>query len=465
MDGLSTPGANCFEAVAGIYTALRRLYEHEKTLVDKFVMQLGSSDVDSETVSICSRSGIPRMHAGGRVGLALQYWKKKRYLHSREPQASGKDHPMSNIDEARDAQNPYHDGSKISSIIIECERSLPALYPSIRISDDWLRLRDTTTAQTGDNETAEIVSGSVQDTRQDTNASLEHVAIDWLEPPPLLVPPVVQLGGETSAAAATDLVPPSVRFLAKLEPPAILPLQVAVQLFASVGVDISGELLTTETTFEAHIVGGAQYVDHASDQQYRTTCIITDSIGEAKTYNITMHMPSGGRPLARIVSSFPFTHPRQLLALLPTLRQYAAATSLLASVLPSGDNEDRESDTFDSAEEQQDLEASFASLLDGDAGATSKPRRALDITFYSLPIPRFAIVMPSKVGVARVQLNVGPDGVLEIVAHDGLLHKGGNAETTARRLASLTKALTVSEDLCVWAEWARGQCLGSDHDG
>lgn len=68
IDRLSfPPGLNCFTAITGLYKSLLKVYEHEKGTLE------GGS-----ISATCKGNGRPRMHARGKVGLSVEYWKSNR---------------------------------------------------------------------------------------------------------------------------------------------------------------------------------------------------------------------------------------------------------------------------------------------------------------------------------------------------------------------------------------------------
>lgn len=476
MDKLSSPGANCFEAVMGVYTALRRLFEHEKSLAQELAAQTQTQQVDDTSVEIevlCKRSGRPRVHTRGRVGLALDYWMDERLVR-RDPHVKP-DPDADTMDTTEDGQadntadTSPNASNQTYSLVIETEQSLPALFPSIRITDDWLSIADAPTDP---------------DNHQPATPTSR---ITWHDPPTLLAPP-----STTTAPhhASTDLSPPAARFVAKLEPPLALPAHLAAHLLASLGVETDPAAVTAEDqpSYAYLVLGAAGRLHDPSAPLTRTRAIprpapdtndasMTTSTNTPCT--LTLHHPAGGGASqipARLVDRLPFAHPRQLLALLPTLRQWVVCAALLRrSFAPDAAphteaGADAGAATGASTDPEAHLQMDDRRLLEvllashmpqranvnmdahADGGIHSNdshartnnthtpaapppPRLHVDMTFSPHgAAPRFSVTVPLAYadvgrrgggGVARAAFTVGLDGVVDVLAADGFVPLGG----------------------------------------
>src|SRR5690242_5852819 len=84
LDKLGSPqrgGVSCYNAIAGVYTSLRKLFEHEK----KMALALIENDAPdrfhkAEREVLCKKSGRPRPNTGDRLGLNLEYWMDRRHI-------------------------------------------------------------------------------------------------------------------------------------------------------------------------------------------------------------------------------------------------------------------------------------------------------------------------------------------------------------------------------------------------
>ncbi len=77
LDRLSNmPHFDCRAALAGIYTSLEKVHQWD---MSKLREEQAQSDL-VPTLAMCTKNGMPTMHARQRVGLALQYWKERRLV-------------------------------------------------------------------------------------------------------------------------------------------------------------------------------------------------------------------------------------------------------------------------------------------------------------------------------------------------------------------------------------------------
>ena len=224
MDKLSVPGASCFDAVFGIYRSLSRLYEHERQIAET----INDAKQDRSNHVLRKRSGRPGMHMRRRVGLSLDYWTTRGL-------SSQQDRPPKRPKTENDDRKSSNECEDVHSMTIECEQSLPALYSPIRVSDDWISQVVIKTAE-------QIPNNS---DAMELDQSTAEPVLDWLDPLPALITQT-----ESELPGADGLTVPSqphVRFVARLEPPVVLPMDVAAQAYASVGVDITQDILQSST--------------------------------------------------------------------------------------------------------------------------------------------------------------------------------------------------------------------------
>lgn len=183
---------------------------------------------------------------------------------------------------------------------------------------------------------------------------------------------------------------------------------------------------------------------------------------------------------ARTLESLPFQHPRQLVALLPTFRQYAFTTSLLQDVFGAN---------TPLTPTRQGSPSSPPSISIPD----ESPKIQVDFTLaYSQPNPKLAVHFPHP--LSPTPTSNASDLIAQLLSHDNLkpssytplrlvVDIGENAETyiseqnvveadagkeeidgdvnmenveKAREgVKRLEKALDVSGDLGLWVEWLR----------
>ncbi|KAF2458558.1 mediator of RNA polymerase II transcription subunit 1-domain-containing protein [Lineolata rhizophorae] len=346
LDKLSTPELNCYEAIAGVYDSLKRLFEHEKkaalaTLKEKnegLRVRVSDEELEerAEREVLCKKSGRPRMNAGDLVGLSLEYLMDQRHImHKPTPVPLKQGHASATQQDSMDVdpkpQDEKHEPpNKVFSLSIECESFSPSLYPPLRISDSWLPHDPSKIEQAREDPLFSDQAGS-------------STGINWLEPDQTFIPQ-----GETSAGAM-DLDPtagggsklPSARFVAKLNPPVALPYGIAMQVLESVGATIPEEMVRF-STFEALVLKGDGVLEaDGSGPQFQgkeTVMVVGNAKDGAKrdlgdrVHENRLYVPKPD--YARVIEEIPFSHPRQLVDVLPLLRQYAFLATLLSRSFP-----------------------------------------------------------------------------------------------------------------------------------
>lgn len=302
MDRLSGGGVSCFDAVDGIYGSLRRIYKWE---IDK-LRKDRSGEVDEEVLErevMCKSSGRPKVHTNGRVGLSLQYWMERQLVTGRKRKAE-------DMDVDGEATKEVENELKTWSAVIECEASPAELYPSIRVSGAWV------------SDTIEKPSSTESQPFPINNDSY----INWQEPPPTLTSPDPQENAMNIDSAPLLLSKaPDVRFIAKLEPPVVVPLQIAIELYNSVSAPLPQESYQP-TTYESLLLGDPPATQPRTVEKTTTSY---DPGGNRTTHHHAYTLFTQTPTYARTISEIPFSHPRQLIAILPILRQWALTGSLL----------------------------------------------------------------------------------------------------------------------------------------
>ncbi|KAL9626882.1 MAG: hypothetical protein Q9164_007769, partial [Protoblastenia rupestris] len=417
MDKLGGGLVNCFDAVDGVYKSLETVYLREEE--DERKRQQARFQ---ETV-MCSRSGKPVMHAEGRVGLSLQYWMDQRHL--LEDQDTG---DAMEVDGAAKPE-PSDEDSSTWSAIIECETCPADIYTPVRVSEKWVQESEETTA--------------VQD---EDPMQVANINVHWLEPPANIKGP--------NSEIASDKTLPDVRFVARLEPPIIVPLQLALHMQESLGSPISQETIMP-TTYESLIFADADAGNSAQPSTPRTQkkmlSVYNTATDTSKPHQHKYTLYTPLQDFARSLTNLPFRHPMQIVNILPTLRQWALIGSLLRRSFVS-----TPSDTFDQAPTAtngittanshpendapppptttppfQTLGEELAAFLSSpilptdssfsNSNGSADAVRNIDISFTAAPIPQFQIQFPNPrfTGkVATIQFSCGLNGVIENVDVD-----------------------------------------------
>jgi hypothetical protein len=362
MDKIYGTGFNALEAVAGVYTCLEKLYEHEKKMaMTVFDIAKGDTEERAEKEVLCKKSGRPVMNPRKTVGLCLDYWMKRRKLLNRQreihkmPTSEVVKVGAMEVDGQEDADN--HNADHFYTLIIECEENpSPEIYPPARISSTW-------------------ISEQIEKQSEDPT-DIFGPLIDWLDPPQTYL--IEQNGTATDSGIQLDSTHmgrlPNVRFVAKLDPPLVLPQTVVANILASVGANLAESdnprtyiSLLLDPDAEEDIA--AWFTGQTKQHQRLVTVPEIDGTFTEHCHNNTLFVskPEFGRVLEEI----PFTHPKQLVQLLPTLRQYVLFSQVLA-------------DTFKNSKSAPSQQTN--------AGSTPTPTRMVDVNLIPAMTPQFSVI-------------------------------------------------------------------------
>lgn len=329
LDKLGAPqngGVSCYNAIAGVYTSLRKLFEHEK----KMALALIDANTDSpshraEREVLCKKSGRPRLNGGSCLGLSLEYWMDRRDLVKKKPAASEKGKEKLDVDGPESGQYPEDDDTefnKMYSLTIECEASPSTLYTPIRISNEWLSDKVEKPADVSD---ADVTID---------NILLDKPSIDWQEPKPTYLEAAAPTDESMDLSSAPGRLP-NIRFVARFNPPLVVPYAVHMQLYQSVGIEPRMEDFRPTTFVGLALRPGeidpGMMGTTENTHEIRSTrhAMSKDNSGQMNEQKHTMSLYLPKIEYSRTLESLPFSHPKQIVQLLPTLRQYAFTTSLL----------------------------------------------------------------------------------------------------------------------------------------
>lgn len=475
MDQLGGCGVSCFDAVEGVHGSLEKIFDWELRNL-KAERGVYDNDEGLKDEVMCKGNGRPRKYANGRVGLTLQYWQDRRLVLARkqEPDAM-------NMDSLNQAELDDLD-TEAYSALIECEASSSELYPPIRVSDAWVAPQIKRPPSLDANSLYISATSS----------------IDWQEPPATLLsskaPPETM---DIDSSQSLPRKPPNLRFVAHFEPPIIVPLETALEIYNSVGAPLAQESIQP-TTYESLLFGKMDkpYTKPSSSsaeqgRQFRT---VTRTI---KSY------PPTGPPVkhrhqytlfathqqayAHTIDHMPFSHPRQLVAILPILRQWALLGSILRrSFAPQPtasknhnplmalgktmDSDGREAEDREEAEAEAEaaaeadtplnsltLEEELALLLTATPSKSSLPSLPIDIGLSLSPSPpRLSIIFGStqdgrSTTVKGLHIAIGLNGTITVLAEDGEV-----SEQTTKEMERARRVLEISECLGVLVAWMCG---------
>lgn len=491
MDRLGGGGLSCFDAVEGVYRCLRRIYEWEMVKLRDIRGFNNGDEEECKREVMCKSSGRPIMHVAGRVGFALQYWQERRLVPRRKRKAD---------EMAKDSFEEDNPDSKIYSAVIECEASPSEIYPSVRVSDSWVSAQIEKTLSL-DHDPFSLTAAS---------------SIDWQEPPPTLLSSDRLHGA--MALDSDSLLPrktPNARFVAHLEPPIIVPLQTAIDIYGSVGAPIAQESMQP-TTYETLLFVDVDRTSRPQPQSQPQQAPKNRTVMRTETSYHPSGPPSQHRhkytlftqqAFARKIDHIPFSHPRQLIAVLPHLRQWAqmgnilrrsfAASSARKIATSPGFSLDRRDGHFKDVNGAVDYDndngdADEAALTSALAQATTleeelaallarpstpppapPPPLAVDISLSPSPSPpRLGIISERESGGAPsgLTLAIGLNGAIEVLEAGNGGECNGRGSTHAKAAAGTVterakRVLEIGESIGVLVAWMSGAGPAQQDDG
>jgi hypothetical protein len=433
LDKLSvSPGLNCHEAIAGIYESLKRLHEWEVARLKEKEEMAGKSNDYITKAAMCTKSGRPVMNAHKNVGLSVDYWQEK-HVRSQGVESSSEGIP------------------KTWSLVIECAPSSAMVYPSVRVSDKWI--------------SSEIAKSNP--TADDLLMATTGEVLDWQDPENILLPlennkSEGQMEGIESDLNSANSKFPDVMFVAKFYPPLVVPYGIANQVYSSTGSTMdSFNLFTLDSLmFETSPTEKLQ-PDGSHRRLRRQTAIPVvskDGQRSLRQHNntLTIHKVEYGRTLTEL----PFSHPRQLVDMLPTLRQYASLSSLLETSFGTQTKEFPAEDEEEADPKQtiRDEFEAFMAMQDSKQNSHKSPDRLeIDVSLFTQPLPHLRLTFPFKNGTADIWFDIGMNGSL-LVTSQNILEEGGKGNSSnGKTLAAqdLGRILEISEDFGVFAEYIK----------
>jgi hypothetical protein len=327
LDKLSAPSGNqafnCFEAISGVYTSLRKLFEHEKKVAMLLIdAKKSHREARAEREVMCHKSGRPAMNARDAVGLRVDYWMQNRFHFSSDATKPAVSDDAMDVDSPPQTDpSPDCPNAKVFSLLIECESSPNELYPPARISNSW-------------------ISDAIEkpmDTEIDIPPVGSPVAgLDYLDPPPTYMAnvPAHNDGGSMELDSSETSKLPDVRFVARLHPPLALPYPIMDNILAAVG----GTPDMMPMTLYHHLILDmknpapieAMGMETPLQNTVRTQRLNSDN--KAEKIDHVNHLSVKNPVFARKLEEIPFSHPRQIIELLPVRLDLPDCTHRLASI-------------------------------------------------------------------------------------------------------------------------------------
>ncbi|EFY89658.1 hypothetical protein MAC_04311 [Metarhizium acridum CQMa 102] len=442
LDKLSiVPGLDCHEALAGIYVSLERLYQWDLSNLREEQDMKAKSDKYLSNMVMCSMHGRPVMHDRDTVGLAIQYWRELRFM---PPVADG-------------VYTYDYESDKVWSLLLGCAPLDGMGVPPVRVSENWI---------------------SKEITKQDAMIDPTKTILDWQEPDNVSLPQ-----SEDNKDAGMDLLQadlsttrvPRVMFTVTFDPPVVLPQNDWARLYMYANVNppnIVNELgqrghPPSPPTFDSLLFPFPSGVkvdpseSRAIVRQRLVRVLKTNRTESVANHNNTLYIY---KPIySQTVSEMPFSHPRQLLDMLPLLRQYAFLSTLLENSFGSK-TKPAETPTQVRPTHIKTKKDRLAEYMDGpepDAFSVDHASDTdLDVILWVHPAPHMQVVFPMGNSTANISLKILEGGIVEIV-DENILDCNDNGEIKGRRKEftrqKMGKVLEYMEDLCLWSEWIRSR--------
>ena len=406
LDKLSViPGLNCHEAIAGIYETLEKLHIWEVARIKEREDMADKAQDYVERTVMCTKGGQPLMHTRDRLGMSLDYWQEKRRI----------------------KKLPKGEGPKTWSLLIECAPMLDLVYTPVRVSEKWIS--PTIKKDNPNPEDFLSLVGS------------DDSVLDWLEPDATLLPP-----SEPSEPSSSKF--PDVMFLSKFDPPLITTYSVAMQIHQSTNVPLEpfeasfiDELMFPRKPNEKHEPGEMRKIKH------QKTVPVFSAEGEESTNTHMNTLYIEKVEYGRTLEKLPFSHPRHLVENLPYLRQYAFLSTLLRNSFVAGATP--ATSATDNLSIERNKKELFADIFSQDTPSDDIPGIGIDVTFTINPFPRLQIAFSLNKRTAEVTVDIGVNGIVEVVSQNVLQKSNGLTE------ADLARMLEITEDLGVWVEFLR----------
>jgi hypothetical protein len=245
---------------------------------------------------------------------------------------------------------------------------------------------------------------------------------------------------------------PSLRFLARLDPPVVLPWQTATALLTTFGAVMPQPFptppLLQQLLIPASVLGSVGNETHKTVFVQRGPEVETEA---EHVYRLHVAQAVYGYKL----DDLPFAHPRQLVENLPLLRQWGCFGALVQDVFAS-------SATSTPPVVQSNSDGSrfaFQSNAKSSKAAQGTESLSIDVTLASTPSPNLSLAFPALDGEKSiaVKLAVGLNG--EITVNGTVTEATGKTahDIDGKKARKWAKGLEVCGTVGVWIEWIRGE--------
>ncbi|KAF3760804.1 hypothetical protein M406DRAFT_47604 [Cryphonectria parasitica EP155] len=419
-----------YDAIAGLFESLQKVHDWDVQQLRKEPRYDGKPDEHLRIIAMCERTGRPLMHEKGFVGLRLEYWRNQRYF----------------VPPPAKAERWYKD-SKHWAILVSCARRDPMVYQgALRVSNKWI----------GDEVEVSAPEGLLPD-------------LNWQQPPDVVLP---EKPGDELLLTSPRL--PEVMFMAILDPPVTLPITVWSDIHQFTGAPVVHPAFMQ--TFDYLIL---PVVGHYNPSEPRTVKMkkfvnTRQKDGTSKRVahenGLFIHKPVYGQTL----SELPFSHPQQLIHMLPILRQYAFLRNLLdksfggqAEKSTAGPATANDNNTLTMIAKTDEYDT-FMNNAMADADHLDSSAVKIDVTLnaHPQPNPKLQIMFPFRERPADVTVDIGVNGVVTVDSTNVVDDQGqvldeegnplsGSSPNPAHTKERLARMLMFFENIDTWCEWIR----------
>ncbi len=303
--------------------------------------------------------------------------------------------------------------------------------------------------------------------------------LDWQEPDNVALPASNDVKNPSIEIIQTDLTTirvPAVIFTATFDPPLVLPQSDWMSLYQYANLDpppLSLRLPTFDQLFFPVPPGV-----HQDPSEHRTIkkerCISVfgkDGKPVTKTHHNSLFIYK--QIYSMQLSNISFSHPKQLINMLPLLRQWAFTSTLLENSFCDKGQDQRSTNAGKPMEPLNKVETNGPGdkdRLNAFMHSSTKLQRNLsnqtasgcalnlDIILWVHPTPHFQVVFPFRDSKANITVQILHNGVVEVV-DENILSQNREGSDASKKITReiLGKTLEYMEDLCKWAEWIRSR--------
>jgi len=244
-------------------------------------------------------------------------------------------------------------------------------------------------------------------------------------------------------------------FVAKFDPPVIVPYSIAVQIYTRAGAQID---MHTATTFDGLMFPhGPKEMFEAGEartikQRVEVPIFSKDGKKTTQIHKNTLWMEK--IDYGRVLTELPFGHPSQLVDILPVLRQYAFISTLIGKSFKTPSKPVPEEKKKNSMKNKKDNFSDFMK------GVNMEEEPTMDVSFTTQPSPRIKLVFPFKpkgakiAKTAHIRFDIKQNGIVE-VKDQNILDDTAMEDGKSLTKEDLGRMLEITEDIGIWMEFVR----------